>query len=112
MKKQTLLAALCLITASLSWSQAASAFDCRKAKTRAEHTVCGSASLRYLDEQLNMEYRYAKKIARSAWFKRRLITSQRRWMKTRNRCSSRRSCLHRVYTSRLADLENTYQTGN
>ena len=112
MNKLTAIAAILITTASISWAHSANAFDCRKAKVRAEHAVCGSSSLRYLDEQLNVEYRYAKTYARSPWFKRRLIASQRKWMRRRNRCGSSRSCLQRAYARRLAYLENTYQNGN
>ncbi len=112
MNKYVTAPAIILAIATVLASGSAQAFDCRKAKNSAEHTVCGSSSLRYLDEQLNSEYGYAKLYTRSHWSKRRLVRSQRRWLRKRNRCGRSRSCLHRVYTRRLAFLENTYQNGN
>ncbi|MEM9358597.1 MAG: lysozyme inhibitor LprI family protein [Pseudomonadota bacterium] len=112
MNKYATITAILITTASMAWTMSAQAFDCRRAHNTAEHTVCGSSALRYLDEQLNSEYRYAKFYARSSWSKRRLVRSQRRWLRKRNRCGRSWSCLHRIYTRRLAFLENTYQNGN
>lgn len=112
MHKLTTLTAILFTTVCVASVQSAYAFDCRKAKNRAEHTVCGSSSLRYIDERLNSEYYFAKLYARSKWFKRQLVMTQRRWMQTRNRCGSSKSCLHRVYATRLNYLTDTYENRN
>jgi len=93
-------AAICLLATCLT--QAAS-FDCAKAGTPVEKTICGNPRLSELDEHLRRYYsagRAALGQAQSC-----LATTQRDWLKSvRNVCKDA-ACLERAYLARLAELD-------
>lgn len=80
-------------------------FDCAKARTASEQAICGSNVLRALDEQLGVTYGYARRFAKSEADERRLIASQRGWLKQRDRCGADTACLEASYRARIAELE-------
>ena len=59
----------------------AASFDCKKAKTEIEKTVCGDAALSKLDEELGRAYKRALAGASSPEPLRR---EQANWLKNRN----------------------------
>ena len=81
----------------------AASFDCKSAKTEVEKTVCVSAELSKLDEELANAYRDALlKHSNKALFQQ----SQRLWLKQRGpRCSSDEKCLLRLYGERLTAIQ-------
>jgi uncharacterized protein len=78
-------------------------FDCSKSATWTEKTICSDSQLSDLDELLMASY--TKALSRES-DKAPLKTAQREWLKSvRNTCQDK-ACLSKVYTSRLAELNN------
>lgn len=87
-----------LFCASTSY---AASFDCSKAKSPTEKTICSTTSLSDLDEILVLSFN--KAVAGSADAK-ALKTAQQAWLKTREACESDVDCITQAYTSRISDL--------
>jgi uncharacterized protein YecT (DUF1311 family) len=88
---------------ALAWGTGAHAasFDCSKAVTRVEKTVCAEKALSDLDEQLMQTYRYA---LASASDKHLLKSEQKAWLtQVRNQCRDS-ACLKHVYLERITAL--------
>lgn len=81
----------------------AAGFDCSKAKSPTEKTICSTTSLSDLDEILVLSFN--KAVAGSADAK-ALKTAQQTWLKTREACASNGACITKAYTSRLSELIN------
>ncbi len=95
---------LSVLSVSLTFGtlQAAS-FDCKKAGTFIEHTICGDAKLSKLDEELAQAYKKAK----NNTDKDALKKEQRAWIKTDRKSCKDVTCLRKVYTERI-DALNAY----
>jgi uncharacterized protein YecT (DUF1311 family) len=76
-------------------------FDCEKASTPSEKTICSNADLAELDSRLAIAYYQA----RSSACKKDLQKQQREWLNKRNSCSSNIQCLKNSYNSRIQKLE-------
>jgi uncharacterized protein len=75
-------------------------FDCSKAQTYREKSVCSSTILSGLDDELNSAYRTATQ----TWGnKQALVDSQRKWISDTNRCFDE-GCIAVAYHSRIAEL--------
>lgn len=72
-------------------------FDCNKASTAIEKTICSDQELSLLDEKLGHEYLRAKQLDPS------IIESQRSWLRERNRCVDA-ACLLHAYRDRISAL--------
>lgn len=78
-------------------------FNCAKANTWTEKTICSDKQLSDLDELLMASY---KKASSNASNETDLKTAQRKWLKNvRNECKEI-ACLKQAYTSRIAELNN------
>jgi uncharacterized protein YecT (DUF1311 family) len=97
-----------LLTACAAWfapaSQAAS-FDCEKAATEVEKTVCSNSELSRLDEALDQAY----SAAHAGAGKERMRATQLRWIAQRNACKVQ-ECIRNAYLARLEALEMTLPT--
>lgn len=79
----------------------AASFDCTKATTRTELTVCGDPELSELDSRLGKAYEAS--LSRSA-DPERLRAAQRAWLRdVRDRCQGK-PCLNAAYLKRLKEL--------
>ena len=97
-----ILCAVIALFASLSVSYAASpSFDCKKAGTPVEHSICDNPELAELDSQLAKAYKRARAAAADP---NKVRSEQRAWVKERNKCRSNVACLQQSYQSRLAAL--------
>lgn len=85
-------------------------FNCKTAKSKAEKTICGSGRLRELDEQMGVQYGYARAHKLSRKQEKRVIREQRAWLKTRNSCGGDVYCLEDMYVKRIAVLEEEAET--
>ena len=84
-------------------------FDCAKAGTAVEKTICGDAELSSLDEHLSRYYAVALEQAGAGAAC--LKGDQRSWVKTiRNPCGADAQCLTAAYLQRLAALDG-FQPG-
>lgn len=82
-------------------AQAAS-FDCAKAATRAEKTICADPALSGMDEELAKTYAQAKEKATD---KDALTRAQRTWVKSvRDACPDNK-CMLKAYLDRIAKLQ-------
>ena len=95
--------ALILATLFCTSTSHAAGFDCSKAKSATEKTICSTTSLSDLDEILVLGFN--KAVASSADVK-ALKTAQQAWLKTRETCSSKVDCITQAYTSRISELIN------
>lgn len=93
------LAVLALLVAG-SAPRAAS-FDCARAATGPERTICADAGLSALDDQLDAAYTSAAARTDAPG---QLRAEQRRWLSQRNRCASS-ACLYAAYRGRIAELD-------
>ncbi|QOF85670.1 MULTISPECIES: lysozyme inhibitor LprI family protein [unclassified Pseudomonas] len=102
---QSILKGLILCTiltiAGLGSTQATS-FDCEKANSYAEKTICASAPLQRLDEELNSEY--VKTLGRMPdQAKGQVRQAQREWLKRRDACKTP-SCVSVAITDQIRAL--------
>jgi uncharacterized protein YecT (DUF1311 family) len=81
------------------FAQAAS-FDCTKANTLVEKTICGDRTLSELDKTLAEVY--ANEVARESEST-RVKSAQRNWLIKRDTCTTN-SCIEQSYESRLAEM--------
>ncbi len=90
------------------WKAPAPSFDCKKAATPIEHTICGDAALARLDRQVAETYQVGLKNAYEAPAQEKLRQSQRDWLAKRNKtCGGPGdigSCLTKFYRDRLVTL--------
>lgn len=95
--------ALILATLFCTSSSYAAGFDCSKAQSATEKTICSTTSLSDLDEILVLSFN--KAIASSADVK-ALKTAQQAWLKNRETCLSDVDCITQAYTLRISELVN------
>jgi len=79
----------------------AASFDCAKAGTATEKTICADPVLSRLDEQLDDAYRVAQKRVES---RRALRDAQRVWLSRRRDACRDTACLRAAYEARIAAL--------
>jgi len=83
-------------------------FDCRKASTAIEKSICTDKRIAMADLQINQQYKKARKKL-SGIERKSLRSSQRSWIKQRNKCfvadNVDMSCLALSYANRLATLQ-------
>jgi len=99
-----LIIALILCGISLAEANAAS-FDCAKARSVVEKTICSNSDLSKLDESLSDVYKLALK---EHPVKNYVRTRQREWLKENNSCGKDKlvSCLKSNYENRISQLKN------
>ena len=90
-------------------------FDCLRAKTIVERTICTSESLAARDCLLGYVYRYSLRDAFSPEVRQRIAQDQRDWVRERNRfCEAKPAaelagCLTQLINDRARDLMKTYR---
>lgn len=93
-------AGLLLCAATPAW---AASFDCKKATTPVEQTLCGNPELNRLDTTLGEHYRRAMDKLQGAP-RDALRNSQRAWLQTRNACGSDVTCLQPLLSQRVVEV--------
>jgi uncharacterized protein len=81
-------------------------FDCSKARTKTEITICDTPTLGRLDEQLASTYRQA---LQTGGEKTRI--EQREWLKQVAKCPDAR-CINDLYVARIAELSLPSSSGS
>lgn len=84
----------------LSNYASAASFDCTKAATKVERTICSNPELSRLDDEMGISYKKALKYAADVDPIRK---EQRGWLKARNQCKDE-VCLVAIYKHRLKGL--------
>ena len=90
-----ILGAMCAISAV---QVNAASFDCEKASSKIERTICADERLSESDEKLNSVYKEVRKINPA------IIEGQRDWVKRRNKASSIEE-LDQLHETRIQELE-------
>lgn len=99
-RKKLKLAAFAVLCLMIDHSNAAG-FDCAKARTIVEKTICADDELSQFDDAMASSYRSAlQKAGKDAAFVRR---AQKEWLSERNRCADR-GCFVASYAFRLWQL--------
>lgn len=80
----------------------AAGFDCGKAVTRVEQTICQDAALSRMDEQLGAAYRTAAMRCPDADLK----AEQQRWLRAVRDVCGDAACLAAAYRKRLTELQD------
>jgi len=89
----------------------APSFDCSDARTPVERSICSSAELSDLDNEIARSY--ATVLAASGPAARdELLRSQRAWLSRRNRCGDDSGCLAKSMRNRLAELTRAVSSGD
>lgn len=87
---------------SLSSISYSASFDCNKASSTIEKTICTDKTLGNLDDSLQQTYKKALENSQNA---NALKTSQLEWLKNVRNCCTDNNCLNHAYISRLAELD-------
>jgi len=84
------------------------AFECSKAGTATEKTICSDTELRRLDAQLNRDYKLFRKAFSGSGKHDCLLedeaVAQKKWLKQRDACGSDRDCIAQAYRKRLDEI--------
>lgn len=87
-------------------SAVAASFDCAKAATFQEQTICKSAELSYLDQDMAAHYKVALSTSPHP---EQLKEEQRQWLAMRNNCSDA-ACLQTSMEARISSLQAAYES--
>ncbi|GLS35733.1 hypothetical protein GCM10010869_13220 [Mesorhizobium tianshanense] len=79
-------------------------FDCAKAATPAERTMCADQNLWAKDRAMNAIYFWIRNNV-EADLRKRILAVQRGWLAIRNNCDADSQCLNSVYDQRLQELK-------
>jgi len=82
-------------------------FNCRKASTIIEYTICGSETLSKLDSTMAQKYFELKRQFDGDKY-RDLVSKQRSWLRERNKCSNIQ-CLEILYIKQIAFLSSKFE---
>jgi uncharacterized protein len=96
----------------------APSFDCARAGNAVDRLICSDAGLAKLDRELAEHYDALRR-ALSPEGLTVLLTSQRKWLASRNRCASKEvshdqgvTCLSSLYSDRTDELNAQYRTAD
>ncbi len=96
-----MLGGVSLMLSSTAWG---ASFDCKKASSFIEHTICSESELSKLDEDLLTAYKISLDMCFTDEAIKQTKQEQRQWLKNvRNACTDV-SCLKRVYKERIETL--------
>jgi len=84
----------------------AASFDCAKATTPDERTVCSDSQLSELDNLISNAFRQAKQASTGADDQKNIVTFARGFLKDRRACATDRSCILGQYVSALLAYQN------
>lgn len=88
----------------------AASFNCEKAATDTEKTICQNRTLASLDASVSRSYSgYRKEAVRlnNRELESKLVTQQKEWLKQRNVCASDADCLQKSMQDRLESLSHS-----
>jgi uncharacterized protein len=94
---------------ALAAQAALPSFDCDKAYSQVEHSICGSAALSALDREEARLYREI--LATSPSLRDRIVARQRQFLRDRNACtesSGTDTCVHDAYLQDITEMRRTW----
>jgi uncharacterized protein len=103
MTKALVVTALLLSTLIPAIGHAAS-FDCKKAKTHTERTICANADVSKLDSEMAVKYKVA--LAQSSHEEAVILKArQKKWLTYRDKvCKNKEDCLTQLYKEQITTL--------
>lgn len=102
MRHAYIMAALALATTAH-----AASFDCTRAGSRVEATICADSRLSRLDEVLAQDYQYTMASDIGDGARKDLRATQRAWVQSRNRCTDA-GCIRAAYAARIDQVCGSY----
>lgn len=111
MKKILLLAATATSLLSLALPTQAASFNCSKAGNATERAICANNRLGEADVRLDTTY---KMLMRFSGYDSAIERDQRAWLRARNECGAKVTCINNEYNLRQRQLErelSAYQGG-
>lgn len=88
-------------------------YNCAKAGTVVEKTICGSVGLAAYDKSVSETYKKIRAYYRSKpntdKYIKELKKNQREWLKKRNSCSSDEKCLEKSMAKRISSMEYVFR---
>lgn len=100
------------LTLLVSINSYGASFDCSKASTKVEKTICENEWLGSLDEELSFFYKKLR-VSLSKAESSKLLSEQREWVRERNKtCEiayNKKSCLNNRYRKRVTKLKIQYE---
>jgi uncharacterized protein YecT (DUF1311 family) len=100
MRKLFTIAALALL--AFAPASANPSFDCSKAKSAAEKTVCDVPNLQWTDRQMARLYKLA--LNQKPNMRQPVMAGQRNFLAVRDACRDDSDCIERTYRARLTEL--------
>lgn len=101
---------LLLLLGFVATSAHAASFDCARATTPDERTVCADPRLSELDSVMGRAFNQARKASSGADQQKTLTAVARSFMTSRRACGTDRSCIFVTYLSALVDYQNSGAT--
>jgi uncharacterized protein len=102
------LAVLSILLTSVRQPVQAASFDCAKAETADEKTVCADRALNDLDFEMSVLYTQLKPLL-GMGARGDMEDAQVAWLKRREGCGSDRTCLSKAYEDRLLQLRGGFE---
>ena len=102
------LAVLALAATLTAGGVQAASFNCERARTADELTVCATLKLNDQDVRMAQLYDIAQHLVAMGG-RRAIQDAQQVWLKKRRACGADRTCLARAYTRRIAELNQVLQ---
>ncbi|NWH09350.1 MAG: DUF1311 domain-containing protein [Alphaproteobacteria bacterium] len=99
----SLCVSLALVFAGVMTVSAEPSFDCAKAQSAAESTICGAEALQWLDRQLARLFAQVKASV-TGEDRADLLASQKAFLAARDACPAAYECIAAVYHKRLKEL--------
>ena len=98
---------------ALAAQAAQPSFDCDKAHSQIEHSICGNAALSALDREESRLYREI--LAASPSLRDRIVARQRQFLRDRDECATSTiptdSCTHDAYLQDITEMRRTWPIG-
>jgi uncharacterized protein len=93
----------------LATSATAASYDCARATSVDERTICANRGLNDRDVTMSVLYLLSRKMMAMGG-RGSLIDQQNMWLTERRRCGSKRTCLTAKYDRRIAELRSFIDT--
>lgn len=102
MKRYLILLLFCVQSAGFTAS-----FDCKKAMSSDEKTICADRTLNDLDVEMSVKYHFLRGLF-AMGMAGNIGDEQREWLKARKYCGNRKACLYFHYKKRIKQLDAYY----
>jgi uncharacterized protein len=99
--------ALFMIATLAAGSACAASFDCKRARSPDEKSICASRQLSEMDVEMSVRYQMLTGLV-AMGTRGNMQDEQQAWLKSRQACSSDHACLLDAYRRRIGTLKDEY----